>query len=264
MSTPDKATPSPTVAAAQIAVRRAATSSDFSNNVTTHLRAMSCAAKTGVNVLVFPELSLTGYELDLLADLAFTLDDTRLNPLGEAAARLGLTALIGAPLVNTDGKPLIGSIILHPDGSRSAYAKQHLHSSECGAAAPGPKGARTLTIGAAVCAPAICFDTEHSAHAVAAREAGATVYLAGVLWSESAYPRDAATLASRARDHHFLVVLANHGAPSGGYQSAGRSALWAPDGSLLACAPASGNTLVIATPRAAGWSGTVISVDQAN
>ena len=250
-----------TCAAAQIAVRRCESAADFAFNLTAHQRAMQHAAEADVDVLVFPELSLTGYELDRLAPLALAADDARLDALAELAVRNGLTALVGAPLAPTPpvgGKPHIGTVVLHPDGTRGRYAKQYLHASENEAATPGPAGAQTFTRGDQVCAPAICYDTEHRAHAEAARHAGAGIYLAGVLWSDAGYAADAATLAGHARELGLLAVLANHGAPSGGYRSAGRSAVWAPGGTLLACAPPAGEALVVARQHREHWHGKVI------
>ena len=258
MHTPTQALTTPVFAAAQLAVLRADTAAALEANFETHARAMATAAAAGVDVMVCPELSLTGYELDLLDALAFELNAPLMLALSEAAQKHKVTALVGAPIAIPGKKPRIGCIILHPDGTRSVYAKQYLHASEANYASNGLPGVQTLRIHDAACAPAICYDTEHRAHAKAACEAGATAYLAGVLWSNNGYAKDATTLASHAREFGLLAVLANHGAPSGGYQSAGQSAIWAPDGSLIACAPPCGNALVIAQAKTGGWQGAVV------
>ena len=245
-------------AAAQIAVRRVETQADLAANLAAHHRAMTRAAQAGVDVLVFPELSLTGYELDRIADLALTPDDACLAPLAEISMRHGLIALIGAPLRNRQGKPCIGCVLLHPDGSRTSYAKQHLHASESSCAAPGVGCVQAFAVSGHTCAPAICFDAEHRSHAACAAQEGASIYLAGVLWSENGYAAGAATLAGHAQEFGLLTVLANHGAPSGGYRSAGRSAVWTPDGALLACAPPEGDALVLARAVGAQWHGALI------
>src|SRR5205823_3134112 len=51
--------------------------------------------RAGARVVVFPELSLTGYELDAPPLAA---DDARLAPLVEACAETGSVALAGAPV----------------------------------------------------------------------------------------------------------------------------------------------------------------------
>jgi len=73
-----------TLAAAQICSR----SRDMAANLQSHLELIRQAAQQGVQWLVFPELSLTGYELPNLAELAKrmtggpdTLVDSDLQPL---------------------------------------------------------------------------------------------------------------------------------------------------------------------------------------
>ena len=56
-------------------------------NVERHLVLAGAAAERGVELLVFPELSLTGYEPDLACELR--PDDARLAPLRTLAARSG-------------------------------------------------------------------------------------------------------------------------------------------------------------------------------
>nr|BFE89615.1 hypothetical protein GCM10020185_01510 [Pseudomonas brassicacearum subsp. brassicacearum] len=58
----------------------------------------------------------------------------------------------------------------------------------------------------------------------------------------------------------MTVLMANHGGATGGWESAGRSAIWGPDGSLLAAAPGTGELLVIARRDVNGWVGQVVPV----
>jgi predicted amidohydrolase len=69
------------IAAAQVASVRG----EIERNVATHVAAAQAASMHGVSVLVFGELSLTGYEPELAAQLAITADDPRLAPLATAA-----------------------------------------------------------------------------------------------------------------------------------------------------------------------------------
>ena len=59
---------------------------NFSDNLEAHLRWVEKARTAGANLVVFPELSLTGYILqDLVPDIAVPLPDaTRLQPLLDA------------------------------------------------------------------------------------------------------------------------------------------------------------------------------------
>ena len=70
------------LAAAQTIPKRG----DVEANLEGHSRLIHAAAEGQARVLVFPELSLTGYELDLADDLAFSENDPRLTPLVELAS----------------------------------------------------------------------------------------------------------------------------------------------------------------------------------
>ncbi|MNG32490.1 hypothetical protein D3C84_1185140 [compost metagenome] len=61
----------------------------------------------------------------------------------------------------------------------------------------------------------------------------------------------------------MVVLMANHGGATGGWESAGRSAVWAPDGSLIAAAPGTGNLMVVARRDADGWQGQIVTVEEA-
>jgi predicted amidohydrolase len=74
---------------------------------------------------VYPELSLTGYELDLAGALALSEDDPRLSPLLDAAASLSMTLIVGAP-VRIGRRLHIGAFILSPDRAMEIYTKHHL------------------------------------------------------------------------------------------------------------------------------------------
>ncbi len=57
---------------------------DLPANIARHLAFMRQAAERGVEFLLFPELSLTGYERSLAAGLAITPGDPVLAPLRES------------------------------------------------------------------------------------------------------------------------------------------------------------------------------------
>lgn len=232
---------------------------DIEANVGIHLRFIDAARAEGVQLLVFPELSLCGYELPLLRDCLLSPDDARLRAIRAAASAAGMTVIVGAPVGDGgDGLPFIASIAFAPDGT-SIYRKQYLHDGEERYAQAGAIAAHCRELNGHRYAQAICADTGHRAHAAAAAEDGASLYLAGVLISKGGYEADAAKLKSYATDFGMGVLIANHGAPSGGYDAAGRSAFWSPGGALLIEAEGPRNQLVIAR-HDGQWQGRVISV----
>src|ERR1700733_13587250 len=70
---------------------------DVDANIEQHVALVSVGASAGAKVLVFPELSLTGYEMELAGELAFSEGDARLAPLADAASKHGVILLVGAP-----------------------------------------------------------------------------------------------------------------------------------------------------------------------
>jgi predicted amidohydrolase len=233
---------------------------DVEANVRTHVRFIDASRAAGVDLLVFPELSLSGYEPSLLGGCALTPSDTRLAPIRDAARAAHMTVIVGAPQqCGGEGLPYIAAFAFAPDGTVDVYRKQYLHAGEEQYVQAGEIGAHCRELNGHRYALAICADTTHRTHAAAAAQAGAALYLAGVLISKNGYEHDAALMHRYAADFGIGVLMANHAAPSGGYDVAGRSALWAPGGALLACADGPGDCLLIARDDN-GWQGRVVSV----
>jgi predicted amidohydrolase len=66
---------------------------DVAANLDAHLAAIERARADGAGLVVFPELSLTGYSLrDLTRDVALSADDERLAPLREASREIDIVA----------------------------------------------------------------------------------------------------------------------------------------------------------------------------
>jgi len=248
-----------TIAAAQ----SISVAGDLAANIALHQRFIQVAAEQGVQLLVFPELSLTGYERGLAAELAIAPEAEVLQPLRDFAREARVTVVVGMPIRLSDDSPvLIGALVLGAEGSLGVYSKQHLHPGEEVAFAPGTGGSM-LTLGGDSVALAVCADFSHASHAAGAAEQGADLYAAGVLITENGYAPDTALLQGYAGTHSMTVLMANHGGATGGWESAGRSAIWASDGSLIASAPGTGNVMVVACRDADGWTGTVVDVMEA-
>jgi predicted amidohydrolase len=243
----------PSVAAAQTVVVKG----DIGANVARHVVLAAIAARHGASLIVFPELSLTGYEPALARELALAPDDARLDPLRDAARCEGIVIVAGAPLLNGGSLPLIAALTFLPDGGTQVYTKQHLHDGEEAAFACGQGGA-ALTVDGMQVALAVCADITHASHAAAAAQAGAQLYAASVLVSENGYSADAALLQGYAATHALPVLMANYGGPSGGWQCAGRSALWDETGTLVAAAPGDGECLLLARRSGGEWDAIVL------
>lgn len=233
------------MAAITVAVAQSiAAPGDLARSVADHIRLAGQAADQGARLVLFPELSLTGYDRGLTPADALTPADPRLRPLQALADARAIVIVVGAPVVSTAGLH-IGALCFAPGRAPATYLKRHLHDGEEVAFTAGAGGDPLTIDGHTVCI-AICADIAHAAHAQAAAEQGATIYAASCFITPGGYATDAGLLAGYAREHRMAVLLANYGAPTGGWLAAGRSAIWSPEGALLATGPEAGEAVVVA------------------
>ncbi len=182
-------------------------------------------------VVVFPELSLTGYELDAAA---VRVDDERLLPIVEACARTGAVALVGAPVDGEAGRAHIAMLAVDGDGARVVYRKLWVADTEAERFAPGD-GPAAVTVDGHKLGLAICKDTSVAQHAADTAALGIDAYLAGtVMLADEAALQDERA-ARRAAEHGVAVAVASFAGPTGGGydETAGGSGIWDADGTLL-------------------------------
>jgi len=235
-----RGTSSVTIALAQLPVVKGA----VAENLETHLTYIQQAATRGADVVVFPELSLTGYELELLEQLAMPKDSEVFSTLYDAAAANNIVVIAGCPLVSEGRKPQIGAVICFPNGERAFYAKQYLHEGEEVYCSTG-NASYLFTVNGTRIALAICADFANPVHSEAAAAQQADVYIASALISEAGYEADAQLLAAMAKHHQFPVLLANHISNTGGWQTCGKSGGWNADGELAITAGGTEACIVI-------------------
>lgn len=229
-----------TIALAQLAVSKAA----VDDNLQMHLTCIERAAALGANVVAFPELSLTGYELALLSQLAMPRDDATFAVLTAAAVANNTVVIAGCPLHNPNGKPHIAAVICFPNGEHTFYLKQHLHEGEEVYCAPGHESGLINVNGTRI-ALAVCADFTHLSHDAIAAAQQADVYLASALISPGGYAKDAGMLATIAKHHQLPVLLANHVSSTGGWQTCGNSGGWNTAGELTVKANGTQPSLVL-------------------
>lgn len=232
---------------------------DISRNVAHHLRLGTIAAEHGTQLLVFPELSLTGYELAIARSKAVRPDSSDLDPLRDLATHAHMTVVAGAPVLNEKNELHIAALAIQPDGSVLTHTKEHVHQSEEEVFTSGPGGPALLVKDTSV-ALAICADATHPQHAASAAARGANVYAVGVMIDENGYARKVALLRNYAMEHRMAVLMANYSGATGGSVSAGKSALWSEDGQLVAASMGTEEALVIGTKQNGLWDGMVLPV----
>lgn len=200
-------------------------------NAAEHVRLIEDADDHGCRLVVFPELSLTGYRLDLLEDPGFWLkpDDERLGDVREISRRTGVTAVVGAAFRESDGTPRLASVALHPDGSTETTFKACLHGQEQELFTPG-QGVTLMDMDGWMIALALCSDASVPEHAAAAAAANADVYCVSALYTKDEEYRLGLHLGARAMENRMFTLLANLGGRSPLGESCGLSGFWGPDG----------------------------------
>lgn len=247
---------------------------DVPANLDEHARLARLAAGEGAQVVVFSELSLTGYELGLAEELAFTEDDPRLSPLLDLATSHRTILVVGAP-VRVGPLLHIGAFVLGTDRTTRLYTKRRLGAFPPSAACESIDGSvppaeatvfqpadhdPLVRFGDGTAAVAVCADIGTPAHPQRAADRGADAYLASMFVIPSDYDGEVAKLSDYARRHRMLTALANFGSPSGGLRSAGRSAIWSETGELLVRLDANGSGIAVVTESPEGYQAHAVMV----
>lgn len=230
-------------------------------NLQNHLKYVALAAENGADIVVFPELSLTGYEPELASDLALdtSADADPVMLLSEAAQTQGVIVVSGSPLQSDGTRPYIGALISYPSGKTELYRKQHLHPGESDYFIAGNESCFISYKGQQI-ALAICADFCNPDHAADAKAASADAYLCSVLISENGFALDSQLLQSRALESGFPVLMANYSGETGGWKSSGKSRVWSSDGEVIAASENSESALVLCTLSNAKVTGKVLHI----
>jgi predicted amidohydrolase len=187
--------------------------------------------RAGARLVVFPELSLTGYELDAEP---VALDDGVLAPIVEACAETGAVALVGAPVAGGNGSNQIATLHVDAGGARVVYRKQYLGGDEPDRFAAGD-GPVAIDVDGWRVGLGICKDTGVAAHVADVAALGVDLYAAGLVHRPDELAEQEERAAGIARACDAYVAFASFaGATGGGYdRTAGDSSIWSPDGTRL-------------------------------
>jgi predicted amidohydrolase len=226
---------------------------NIGENITRHIKLIKFAADKEVDILLFPELSLTGYETGMATNLAMGFFDERIHPLMQLSVNHKMVIIAGAP-VRIDKRLYIGAYVLNPEGTLSLYLKHYLHPGEEKVFKPGHLNPM-IHFGADKASLAICADLTNPDHPANAAQNNSTLYLASAFITPEGYVKDSDLLRKYARKYTMGVALANFGGESGGFMSAGKSAIWSDAGERVAGLDGLGEGLVIAKKINGKWSG---------
>ncbi len=199
-------------------------------NIDQHKKLLTLAVTQGADVVVFPELSLTGYEPTLAHQLAAEQDDSLFDAFQQLADTHSLMIGVGAP-TRSDTGICISLLIFQPDKARQIYSKEYLHPDEKPFFVKGPRFAGLVGPEASI-ALAICYELSIPEHLANACKNGAAIYLASVAKSGEGVEKASERLAAIARQKSLIVLMANCLGPCDNFVGAGQSAIWSSTGAL--------------------------------
>jgi len=204
---------------------------EIAQNIINHIKLINLAVKEGSDIIIFPELSLTGYEPELAKKLTTSKEDIRFDEFQQICDSDQIVIGVGLPTKNEKGV-CISMVIFQPDKPRTTYTKAYLHPGEEKFFATGPNSP-PITLMDKTLAFAICYETSIPEHAENAYMNGANVYLASVLNTKDGVDKDINRISAIAKKYKMTAVMSNLVGKSGKYDCAGKSSCWNSEGTLI-------------------------------
>lgn len=231
---------------------------DIDSNLLEHYRLVKLAAANGAQLIVFPELSITGYEREDAPDLAFSENDSRLDYLKKLATENKITIIAGAP-IRIESNLFLGEFCIAPNDSVSIYTKQFLHTGEEIYYQPSFDYNPILEIENERISCAICADIDNPKHPENASKNNSSTYIASIFFSPNGIPQAHQSLQNYASQYQMNVLMANFGGDSYGCPSGGRSSFWNNKGELIAQMKDSGSGLLLVEKHVSGWTSKILN-----
>lgn len=216
---------------------------NLSANLQQHENFIRKAQSLGADMIVFPELSLTGYEPALATELATTKEDTAFNGLQALSDQFKMVIAAGMPLRETEGIS-INLLIFQPHFPRQAYTKQFLHIDEIPFFSSKESSIEWQYASPEI-ALAICYEMHVPQHAEKVIKNTTDIYIASVAKTATGMDNGEIVLEKFARDRGIFCLLSNCIGPNDNFIGDGRSAVWSPGGERLAQLPSDCEGLVL-------------------
>ncbi|MEE4670846.1 carbon-nitrogen hydrolase family protein [Pseudomonas alliivorans] len=213
---------------------------DVSGNLTRLERQAQAAAAQGAQLLVCPEMFLTGYNIGAraCAELAQAQDGPAAQRIAEIARQYAIAILYGYPERSVEERVYNAVQLIDSRGERSSnYRKTHLFSElDKSMFSAGEDLCPVVELNGWRLGMLICYDVEFPENTRRLALAGAELILVP---TANMAPFDFVcdvTVRARAFENHCYVVYANYCGSEGEIRYCGLSSVCAPDGSRPALA----------------------------
>jgi predicted amidohydrolase len=211
-------------------------------------KAVREAAENGAGLLVASELAVTGYGAgDKISELAEPADGDLSERLAALSRETGVALVVG--FAERDGQTIFNSA-MYADGQRSiVYRKSHLYGPyERALFSPEKPAACIVEHRGMKLGMLICYDVEFPENVRCLAQAGAQAVIVPTALPASDHAEFIARklVPVRAFENQVFVAYVNHCGNDASFSYAGLSGIAAPDGTMLAEAPETGEALLFA------------------
>lgn len=218
-------------------------------NLDTVLSNLKRCADEGIQLAVFPECVLTGYDLtpEEAQQVALSTTDEVLLQIQEICMQHVLTIQIGALERAEDGRLFNSAFLLGPEGLMSTYRKTHLpvlgldRFVSLGPKSPTPTDTPLGRIGSL-----ICFDLRFPEPVRLLALAGTQILLVSTAWPRAARLYADFLAQARAAENRIFILAANRCGQERSAHFLGRSLIIDPDGNVLYEADPDSESILIA------------------
>jgi predicted amidohydrolase len=230
---------------------------DIFSNLKDHYQLIRIAADNGVQLIVFPEMSITGYLREGANECSFSASDIRLEILQQMAIDNRMIIVAGAPL-KIGPRLFIGSLIFTADGFTSFYTKQYLHPGEEVYFQSTLNYNPIIEIEDQNISLAICADIDNPFHAESAFLKGNSFYMPSIFFSMNGISEAHKLLAEYAQKYSMNILMSNFCGKSWNTVAGGRSAFWNSEGVLVSALNDSSSGLLIVEKEDDFWKSKTI------
>lgn len=221
-------------------------------NLEEHYRIIETAIDENIELITFPEMSITGYCREEGHKLAFTQNDSRLDRLKELSIKGNIVIVAGAPIrVKTD--LYIGAFIIRPNKSIDIYTKQYLHDGEELFYSSSMDYNPIIKLGKERLSVAICADINNEKHPYHAAENETSIYLACIFYSNNGIDKGCEQLKNYAQNYSLNILMANYSGELWNMKSGGKSAFWNSKGELIENLNSNDSGLLVAEKKNEKW-----------
>jgi len=203
---------------------------DIRKNINRHCSWIEKASEHKAEIILFPELSLSGYEPKLADQLSMPIYHPDLDVFQELSEELGIVIALGIP-GKTDAGVHISQALFHPYAERMLYSKRILHDDEKPYFNAG-KSRAELRVANLDIALGICYESMQEQHWTSIDSTRSHLYLASVSKTREGMDLAHRFFSLKSHEKNMPVFLSNAIGPNDDFEACGRSAAWNAHGEL--------------------------------